>query len=85
MGALTAAARQGRDRGKLYRMNLTRRKLAAAMLSPAAAVALAQTQTTPSVPEDEVKAARDRLRSAADALSRQEVPVSTEPAFQFKA
>jgi hypothetical protein len=58
-------------------MQMTRRDLAALL---AAAPALAQT-----APEDLEKAARDRLKSNAGALSKIEVPMATEPAFQFKA
>ena len=66
-------------------VKFTRRKLAATLAAPAAA-ALAQPQTPSSaVPGDELKAARERLGAAADALARQEVPIATEPAFQFKA
>ena len=64
-------------------MKLTRRKLAAAVLTSSAA-AFAQTQPAVSA-DDELKAARDRLRTNAEALGAQKVPMSTEPAFQFKA
>jgi hypothetical protein len=60
-------------------MRLTRRALATAVLAPAA---LAQ---TPSTSEDELKAARDRIRANGEVLSKQEISMSTEPAFQFKA
>ena len=60
-------------------MKVTRRALATALV-PAAA-ALAQTAT----PSDELKAAQARLKASTDALARQEVPIATEPAFQFKA
>jgi hypothetical protein len=65
-------------------VKFTRRKLAAALAAPAAA-ALAQPQTPPSAPGDEWKAARERIASAAGALATEEVPMATEPAFQFKA
>ena len=62
---------------------LTRRQLATALT---AAAALAPTPTgPPAAPEDELKAARDRLKANGAALARQEVPMATEPAFQFKA
>jgi hypothetical protein len=61
-------------------MKLTRRKLAAALLAPAAAQA--QTQTPP---RDEVEAARTRLKANAEAIAKLEVPMSTEPAFRFEA
>ncbi len=71
---------------------MTRRKLAAALAaSGAAAVAasgaaplLAQTPAPPA-PDDELKAARDRLKATGDTLAEQTVPMATEPAFQFKA
>ncbi len=63
-------------------MQVTRRELAA-ILAPAAAAA-AQT-AAPSSPADELAAAQARLKTAAGALGRQELPMSTEPAFQFKA
>jgi hypothetical protein len=66
-------------------MKLTRRKLAAAVLG-SAAVAAAQTQPPTAVtPEEELKAARDRLRASLDAVAAQQVPQSVEPAFQFRA
>lgn len=62
---------------------LTRRQLAAA-LAPVAA--LAQTVTRPSAdPEEELQAARERLKTTATALDAVNLPMATEPAFQFKA
>jgi hypothetical protein len=62
---------------------LTRRQLATALTS---AAALAQTPSgPPATPEEELKAARDRVKANGAALARQEVPMATEPAFQFKA
>jgi hypothetical protein len=64
-------------------MKLTRRQLATALTS---AAALAQTRSGPAATADEeLKAARDRIKANGAALARQEVPVATEPAFQFKA
>ena len=63
-------------------MKLTRRELAGAIA--AAPASLAQAQPAPA-PDEELKAARDRLRSNGAALAKQETPMSTEPAFQFKA
>jgi hypothetical protein len=79
-------------RGNLDRMKLTRRKLAAAVAATAAAGVpllgaaplLAQTPAPPA-PDDELKAARDRLKATGDTLAGQAVPMATEPAFQFKA
>jgi hypothetical protein len=65
-------------------LKITRRKLAVALAGPAAA-ALAQPRTPASGPGDELTAARDRLAMATGEVARQEVPMATEPAFQFKA
>jgi hypothetical protein len=62
-------------------MQITRRELAAAVL----AAAPASPQSAPTTPEDLLKAARDRLKANADALAKVDVPMATEPAFQFKA
>jgi hypothetical protein len=59
-------------------MQLTRRKLALALLAPAATA-----QTPARV--DEVQAARDRIKTNSGLISKVELPMSTEPAFQFKA
>ena len=63
-------------------MKLTRRQLAAAVVS---ATALAQTRPTPANAPDDLQAARDRLKAAGEALAQQPIPMATEPAFQFKA
>jgi len=66
-------------------MKLTRRKLARAVLVPSAA---AMAQTPPALPQnagEELTAARARTKALGDALSQQNVPMATEPAFQFKA
>jgi hypothetical protein len=63
-------------------MKLTRRELAAA-LAPAAA-AIAQT-AAPADAGSDLKAAQARLKASVDALARQQIPMDTEPAFQFKA
>jgi hypothetical protein len=63
-------------------MKLTRRELAAALVSTAAA----QTQSPPpSTPQEELKAPQDRNRNNAGALAGMQVPMAAEPAFQFKA
>ena len=61
-------------------MKLTRRKLAAVLLP--GTVALAQ---TPAPVEDLLKTARDRMQANAKAVAGHPLPMSTEPAFQFKA
>lgn len=64
-------------------MKITRRTLAATLTS---AAALAQIQPgVPATPDEELRAARARVKANAEALVKQEVPMSTEPAFQFKA
>jgi hypothetical protein len=62
-------------------MKLTRRQLAAVALAPAALAAPQQ----PAPPADELQAAKDRLRNTVAALNGVALPMSTEPAFQFKA
>jgi len=62
-------------------MQLTRRKLAAAVLVPAA-VALPQ---TPQPQPDELAAARQRMKDNAGGLAKIDTPMSLEPAFHFKA
>ena len=59
-------------------MQLTRRKLAIALLAPAA------TAQTPA-PVDELQAARDRIKTNGELISKVDLPMSTEPAFEFKA
>ena len=61
-------------------MQLTRRKMAAAVLAPAA-VALPQSQPQ----QDELAAARQRMKDNAAALAKIDTPMPLEPAFQFKA
>ena len=64
-------------------MKLTRRELASALVASAA---MAQTPPpSPLTPEAELQAARDQVKSNADRLAAQSVPMSTAPAFQFKA
>jgi hypothetical protein len=67
-------------------VKLTRRQLVAT-LAPAAALAqtAASPQTAPASPADELSAAQARLKANSEALARLQVPMETEPAFQFKA
>ena len=66
-------------------MKLTRRKLAVAVLGSSGA-SLAQTQrAVTGTAEEELKAARERLRANAQALATEKLPMAVEPAFQFKA
>ncbi len=65
-------------------MKLTRRKLAATVVATAVP-ALTQTPPPPAAPDDELQAARARMHASSAALAGQQVPMSLEPAFQFKA
>jgi hypothetical protein len=60
---------------------LSRRQLAAAMASAAAARPGAQAPAA----EDFEKQARDQVRRNADLLAKRDIPMATEPAFHFKA
>ena len=64
-------------------MKMTRRNLAAALVSATAAAAQ---QPQPAAPPDSdlVKDARDRMQSNVAALAATPLPMATEPAFQFK-
>jgi hypothetical protein len=62
-------------------MKLTRRELAATVV---AATAIAQTTSQPA-PADDLQTARDRMKTNGDALAHVPLPMSIEPAFQFKA
>jgi hypothetical protein len=66
-------------------MKLTRRQLAA-VLAPAVALAGARTPApAPSpAPDDELRAARERVRANGEALGGHDLPMAVEPAFQFK-
>jgi hypothetical protein len=63
-------------------MKLTRRELAAAVFT---ATAMAQTEQRPANPVDELQAARDRIKANSETLAKMQVPMASEPAFQFKA
>ena len=63
---------------------MTRRRWAATAVGSAAAVSAAQTPGA-APPEDPQAAAREQLRKNAEALGKTELPMSTEPAFSFKA
>ena len=66
-------------------MKLTRRKLAATLVSATALSAQQTPPTPPAAPDDLLQTARDRLKANAAALAAVPVPMATEPAFQFKA
>jgi hypothetical protein len=69
---------------------ITRRALGA-VLASAAALAQAPLTTPPSMPplpknpEEELKAARDQGHQTGEQLAKFDLPMSVEPAFQFKA
>ena len=63
-------------------MKWTRRQLASAV---AAGAALAQTSAQPSAgPDAELPQAREQVKANAARLAAEPVPMTTEPAFQFK-
>ena len=62
-------------------MKLTRRQMVAA-LAPAAALAQSPAAASPA---DELKAAEERRKANSEALAKLQVPMETEPAFQFRA
>jgi len=64
-------------------MRLTRRQLAIA-LAPSAALARTTLQPAAAAPDEELRAAREHLKSNGETLAAQAVPMATEPAFQFK-
>jgi hypothetical protein len=64
-------------------IGMTRRKLGAVLISSAALSQAATAQTA--APADPLQAAKDRIKAASEALAKEHVPMSTEPAFQFKA
>lgn len=64
-------------------MKITRRELVTATAGVAAVSAAAQTAPTP--PRDFAKESRDGVQRMGDTLAKFEIPIATEPAFQFKA
>jgi len=64
-------------------VKMTRRKLAATLISSPALTSMAAAQTA--APADPLQAARDRIKASGDALAKEQVPMATEPAVQFKA
>jgi uncharacterized membrane protein len=64
-------------------MRLTRRQLATA-LAPAVALAGTAAQPSAAAADDELRAARERVKTNGETLAGQPVPMATEPAFQFK-
>jgi len=68
-------------------VKLTRRQLvvAAAVSNAVAATAFAQTSASASANSEFAKAAREGVQRNGETLAKFAVPVSVEPAFQFKA
>jgi hypothetical protein len=66
-------------------MKITRRKLAAAALAPAALLAQAPQSPIPTNPEEELTAIREQNRRNSQTLDEFRVPMAAEPAVQFKA
>jgi hypothetical protein len=64
-------------------MRLTRRQLAT-VLAPAVALAETAAQPAAAPPDEELRAARNRVKTNGETLAGQPVPMATEPAFQFK-
>jgi hypothetical protein len=65
-------------------MRLTRRKLGTVLTGLALGPAAAQVQAQPS-PAGELQAAKDRVKARSELLTKQEVAMTVEPAFQFRA
>lgn len=61
---------------------LTRRQWVAAAASPAL---VAQGPKAPEPPADDLQAAKERVRKDGERLTAYQLPMSTEPAFHFKA
>jgi hypothetical protein len=62
-------------------MKFTRRQMAIAL---APAVALGRTAAPQPAADDELRAARERVRANGETLTRHALPMAVEPAFQFK-
>jgi hypothetical protein len=63
-------------------IKITRRKLAAVLISFSAVWPSGLAQTP--APADPLQAAKDRIKATSEALAKEQVPMATEPAFQFK-
>jgi hypothetical protein len=64
---------------------ITRRNLAAALASAASITAVRAQAPSTSQPEDLNAAAQEQIRKYREALAKVDLPMSTEPAFLFKA
>jgi hypothetical protein len=65
-------------------MKLTRRELAIAAAG-AAAIASQAESAAQTAPDDAMKTVRATNERNSDLLAKFEIPIATEPAFQFKA
>ena len=65
-------------------MKLTRRELGASAIA-VTALGVATAQTPSSADESIAQAVRETNRRNAEALAKFELPIDTEPAFQFRA
>ncbi len=64
---------------------MTRRDLAAVLGSVAGVATVRAQEPPPKQPENLNTEAMEQLRKNSEALSKLELPMSAEPAFQFKA
>lgn len=64
---------------------ITRRRLAAATLGSGVALRAAHAQTPAPAPTADPNAAREQVHKHSETLAKFDLPMSTEPAFQFKA
>lgn len=66
-------------------MKITRRTLALSAALPWAARGQTPAPAAPAANDDELlRAAREQARRSGEALARFQIPITTEPAFQFK-
>ena len=65
-------------------MKMTRRTLAASAIASAAAVAQNPSAAAPDSPQELLAAARMQAKNNGEALAKVGIPMSLEPAFQFK-
>jgi hypothetical protein len=66
-------------------MKLSRRELAYAALAALSGRAQTPSATAPLSPEAELEAAKAQLQQTIQALSQFDLPMATEPAFEFHA
>lgn len=64
---------------------MTRRELAAVLGSVTSIATVRAQEASASQPEDPNVAAKEQLRKNSETLSKFDLPMSTEPAFLFKA